>query len=70
MTNFRNQYHAGTDTNMFCESSFNKLKTYYMKRKPTRRIDDLVDILLKMEKDAYISQVRVHLKKSSGNIPH
>lgn len=53
---------------MYSESCFNKIKTYYMKRKPTRRIDDLLDIQLKMEKDAYISQVRVHLKKCSGEI--
>ena len=39
---------------MYCESLHNKIKGYYMHRFPTRRLDDLIDLLIKMEKDAYI----------------
>ena len=50
---FRNFPHAGTDTNMFVESFHNKLKTNYMKRQKNRRVDDLLEMLLAVEKDDY-----------------
>ena len=45
--------HANTDTNMYVESFHNRLKTYYMKRRANRRIDDLLNLLLEIEEDDY-----------------
>ena len=50
---YRNFPHANTDTNMFVESFHNRLKTYYMKRKRGRRLDDLVNLLLTIEEDDF-----------------
>ena len=45
--------HCKTDTNMFVESFHNKLKTNFMERKPNKRIDDLVNLLLTIEEEDY-----------------
>ena len=47
---FRNFSHGATDTNMYCESFHNKLKTFYMQRKHNKRVDNLIEILLLAEK--------------------
>lgn len=46
---FRNSPHANTETNMFAEAFHNKLKTFYMDRKPNKRLDDLINLLLVIE---------------------
>ncbi|XP_015921991.2 uncharacterized protein [Parasteatoda tepidariorum] len=46
--------HANTDTNMYSESFRNELKTHYLKRKFNRRIDILINTLLKIEEDTYM----------------
>ena len=38
---------------MYVESFHNVLKTYYMERKPDKRVDDLTNVLLSYEEDAY-----------------
>ena len=50
---YRNCEHANTDTNMCVESFHNVLKTYYMERKPNKRVDDLINVLLSYEEDNY-----------------
>ena len=50
---YRNFPHANTDTNMFVESFHNKLKTFYMDRRPNKRVDDLLNLLLVIEEDDY-----------------
>ena len=60
----RNFAHANTDTNMFVEASHNRLKTFYMDRRPNKRIDDLVNLLLTIEEDDYWRRKRDTLYKS------
>ena len=50
---YRNFPHAETDTNMFLESYHNRLKTFYMKRKKNKRIDDLLNLLLHVEEEDF-----------------
>ena len=50
---YRNLEHANTDTNMYVESFHNGLKTYYIERKPNKRINELINVLLIYEKDTY-----------------
>merc|ERR1712074_187405 len=50
---FRNFPHAGTDTNMFVESFHNRLKTFYANRKRNKRVDDLLNLLLRIEEDDF-----------------
>ena len=50
---FRQFDHGKSDTNMYVESFHNRLKTYYMKRRANRRIDDLLILLLDIEADDY-----------------
>ena len=57
---YRNFPHANIDTNIYIESFHNKLKTYYMEKKPSKRIDDLMDLLLKLEEDDYMRRQRMH----------
>ena len=40
-------------TNMLVESFHNKLKTYYMKRIPNKKITPLLELLEQIEKDDY-----------------
>lgn len=40
-----------TDTNLFAESFHNKLKTFFMERKPNKRLDDLINFLLAIEQE-------------------
>ena len=48
---FRQFDHYHTDTNMFVESFHNKLKTFFMERRPNKRVDDLINFLLTMEEE-------------------
>ena len=50
---YRDFEHAKCDTNMFVESFHNRLKTFYMDRKPNKRLDDLINLLLSIEEDDY-----------------
>ncbi|KAK3919267.1 Wilms tumor protein-like protein [Frankliniella fusca] len=50
---FRNFPHGNIDTTGHLESFHNRLKTEYMKRKPNKRVDDLIQLLLLMEEDDY-----------------
>ena len=43
---------------MFVESIHNKLKTFYLERMPSKRIDDLINVLLEIETDKYWSHKR------------
>ena len=43
---------------MFVESIHNKLKTFYLERMPSKRIDDLINVLLEIETDEYWSHKR------------
>ncbi|XP_035215656.1 uncharacterized protein LOC118189203 [Stegodyphus dumicola] len=52
---YRNFPHAFTDTNMYCESFHNQLKTVYFKRRHNRRLDILISTLLTIEKDKYLN---------------
>ena len=45
--------HGNTDTNMHVEAFHNRLKTFYMNRKPRKRVDDLLNMLLKIEDDIW-----------------
>jgi len=59
----RNFPHGNTDTNMYCESLHNLLKSYYMERIQNKRVDDLTQILLRMERDYYM---KLWKNKSEG----
>ena len=50
---YRDFPHANTDTNMYAEAFHNKLKTFYMDRRPNKRLDDLINLLLVIEEDDY-----------------
>ncbi|XP_065642869.1 uncharacterized protein LOC136074474 [Hydra vulgaris] len=52
-SSFRNFQHADTNTNMLLESFHNKLKTVYIDRRPNKRLDNLIKVLLKIEEDDY-----------------
>lgn len=47
---------ANTGTNMFIESFHNKLKCFYPERMLTKRIEDLINVLLEIEADDYWSR--------------
>jgi hypothetical protein len=50
---YRNFYHGHVNTTGHVESFHNRLKTVYLKRKPNKRIDDLIQILLGIENEDY-----------------
>ena len=50
---YRNFEDANTDTNMYVESFHNDLKTYHKERKPNKRVDDLINVLLTDEEGTY-----------------
>lgn len=60
---YRNFPHGNTDTNMYCETLHNILKTKYMKRQQNKRVDDLLLILQGMEKDYFL---KVWQRKAEG----
>ncbi|GBN71105.1 hypothetical protein AVEN_105089-1 [Araneus ventricosus] len=47
--------HGDTNTNNYCESSHNQLKTVYFERKYNRRIDELISKLLRIEKNRFLT---------------
>ena len=50
--------HGNTNTNMLVESFHNRLKTFYMNRIPNRRLDDLINLLLRVERDDYLRRTK------------
>lgn len=50
---YRKFPHGNVDETMFVEAFHNIIKTKYLKRKPLKRIDDLMDLLLLIEKDYF-----------------
>lgn len=50
---YQNFEYSGTNTNMHMESFHNNLKTYYMGRKPNKRINNLINLLLTVKDDSY-----------------
>ena len=60
---YRNFPHGNTDTNMYVEAYHNILKTFYMDRKPIKRIDHLLRLLLTIEEDDYWRHKRDTLYK-------
>ena len=61
---YRNFPHANTNINMYVECFHNRLKTFFMERKPNKRIDDLIDMLLKIEEDDYMRRQRMLLDET------
>ena len=60
---FRNHEYANVNTNMFVESFHNKLKSVYFEKKQNRRIDRLVETLLRIESHMLLS----HFKQVTYN---
>ena len=50
---FRQFDHCHTDTNMLVESLHNKLNTSFMERRLNKQVDDLINLLLTIEKEDY-----------------
>ncbi|KAK3926099.1 Krueppel-like protein 1 [Frankliniella fusca] len=59
---YRNFPHGHTDTNMYCESFHNKIKTFYLERKQNRRVDDLINLLQEAERDRYLEHLEMVLE--------
>ena len=57
--------YGNVNTNMFVESFHNQLKTIYFSGKRNRRVDVLLETLLKIENDHFIK----HLQRVSFNNP-
>ena len=50
---YRNFSHVNTDINIYLEAFRSRLKTFYMDRKPIKRVDDLLHMLLEIEEDDF-----------------
>ena len=50
---YRNLVHTNTDSNMYVESFHNVLKTYYMERKPNKRVNALIVVLFIYKENTY-----------------
>jgi hypothetical protein len=50
---FRNMFHDDVDTNMLLESLHNLLKTVELMRIPNRRVDVLIQLLLRMDENRF-----------------
>ena len=50
---------------MLVESFHNRLETFYMNRRPNRRLDDLVMLLLEIENDDYLRRRKSSTYKES-----
>ena len=50
---YRNFPHGNTELNMYAEAFHNRLKTFYLDRKPIKRLDDLLNMLFKIEEDDF-----------------
>ncbi|KAK3920487.1 Zinc finger and BTB domain-containing protein 11 [Frankliniella fusca] len=64
---YRLDHHGETETTMLVESFHNILKTVYMKRRPNKRLDDLVDLLLTIEEDYYTRYTNAILLNSMSD---
>ncbi|XP_062596991.1 uncharacterized protein LOC134258447 isoform X1 [Saccostrea cucullata] len=62
---FRKGEYCKVDTNMFIESFHNQLKTVYFEGKRNKRIDVLLETLLKLENNLFIN----YFKRVSYNLP-
>ena len=54
---------------MLLESSHNKLKIVYMDRRPNKRLDDLIKLLLKIEEDDYRRHKRDNIYLGTISLP-
>jgi hypothetical protein len=54
----KTMHHANINTTGHIESFHHRLKRVYLKRKVNRRLDDLVNILLELEWDDYLTRIR------------
>ena len=61
--------HADTDSNMMLESFHNKLKTVCMDRRLNKRLDYLIMLLLKIEKDEYWRHKRDNIYLGTISVP-
>ncbi|XP_064632843.1 uncharacterized protein LOC135491113 [Lineus longissimus] len=43
---------------MFVEAFHNRLKTFYMDRKPNKRVDDLLNLLLRIEEEDFVRRLK------------
>lgn len=51
---YRNFEHGNVDTNMYVEAFHNRLKSFYMDRRLIKKVDDLLNMLLKIEEDDFL----------------
>jgi len=51
---YRKFLHGNASTNMLVVSFHNRLKTFYLERKPNKILDDLVHLLLEIERDDFM----------------
>lgn len=65
---YRNFSHCKTDTNMYAEAFYNKLKTFYLDSRPTKQLDDLINLLFKIEEDDYWRHKREVLYSTNPSI--
>ena len=68
---YRTFAHGNTNTNMLVESFHNRLKTFYMNRKPNKRLDDLIALLLRIERDDFLRRTKRLVYKECDSLnPH
>ena len=65
---YRNFEHANTDTSMYVESFHNVLKTYCMERKPNKRVEDLINVLLTYEEGTYCRHMREKITQQNTSL--
>ena len=58
---FRQFEHFKTDTNVFVESFHNKSKSFFMKRRANKRVDDLLPIT---EEEGYCEKEMLNIVKA------
>ncbi|XP_034241085.1 uncharacterized protein LOC117645185 [Thrips palmi] len=58
---YRNFYYANQNTTGANESFHHRLKKRHMKRRPNKRVDDLINILMKVEEDDFSTRKRENL---------
>lgn len=57
--------HGNINTTAHVESFHNRLKKVYFGRKPNKRMDDLLDILLSIEQDDYATRLGAELVRDA-----
>ena len=53
---------------MYAEAFYNKLKTFYLDSRPTKQLDDLINLLFKIEEDDYWRHKREVLYSTNPSI--